>query len=683
MRLFIAEKPSLGRAIAQCLPAPGQPVGRPATHIVAGQDVVTWCFGHLLEMAEPEAYGPEYKKWAFDSLPIIPAQWKLAPRKDAAAQIKAIKGLLKDCAEVVHAGDPDREGQLLVDELLEWLGNRKPVCRIWLAALDEGSVRKALGSLRDNRDYALLKTAAELRQRGDWLVGMNLTRAYTLAGRRQGGDGVLSVGRVQTPTLALVVDRCLAIEQFVPKDFFNVAAAVALPQGAFTALWKPGDDVPADEEGRVADRRHAEAVRAKAEGAPAQVTRYEAKEREQAPPLPYSLSALQQAANRLHGLGAQAVLDAAQALYEAKLTTYPRTDCPHLPESQWADARRVAAGLPAEYAALAAQADFSLRPKAYDDRKVTAHHAIVPTGQPPGSLDERQRPVYDLVVRAYLAQFFPPSRQRDVRIVLDLAGEAFEATGTTPLEPGWKAVYAGQGGGDEMEEGNGEDPGAGQPEANAPGQPLPQAKPGDTGVCERAEVAARKTTPPALFTEGTLIAAMTRIHRLVDDLELKKRLKETSGIGTEATRAGIIETLKKRGFIAEKGRTLRDTPAGRALVQSLPGPVKSPGLTGLFEQLLKGVEEGTVSPGRFMEQQAAFVEKYVLHAREASLAAPPDADPAPICPVCNEGNLRRIKGKKGFFWGCTRFGDGCKATFEDQAGKPALTGSVSRRNRDA
>ena len=170
MRLFIAEKPSLGRAIAQCLPASGQPVGRPATHITAGDDVVTWCFGHLLEMAEPESYGEEYKKWSFDNLPIIPVEWKLEPRQEVAAQIKAIRTLLKECSEVVHAGDPDREGQLLVDELLDYLGNRKPVRRIWLSALDETSVRRALAGLRDNRDYARLKTAAELRQRGDWLV---------------------------------------------------------------------------------------------------------------------------------------------------------------------------------------------------------------------------------------------------------------------------------------------------------------------------------------------------------------------------------------------------------------------------------------------------------------------------------------------------------------------------------
>ena len=690
MRLFIAEKPSLGRAIAQCLPASGQPVGRPATHITAGDDVVTWCFGHLLEMAEPESYGEEYKKWSFDNLPIIPVEWKLEPRQEVAAQIKAIRTLLKECSEVVHAGDPDREGQLLVDELLDYLGNRKPVRRIWLSALDETSVRRALAGLRDNRDYARLKTAAELRQRGDWLVGMNLTRAYTLAGRRQGGDAVLSVGRVQTPTLALVVGRCLAIEGFAPKDFFTVAAVFSIPSpghadrstktNPFSATWKPNEGIPADEEGRVLDRRHADAVRNKVEGRPALVAHFEAKEREQAPPLPFSLSALQQAANKQHGLGAQAVLDVAQELYEARLTTYPRTDCAHLPESQWHEARQVLAGLPAEYAALARQADASLRSQAFNDKKITAHHAIVPTGQRPGQLTEPQRLVYDLIVRAYLAQFFPPYRFRDTRIIMDVAGETFEASGATPLQSGWKAVYAVQD--DEEEDSRQTVQQTGQTDAGGKGNPLPALKTGDAGICGQAETIAKKTTPPSHYTEGTLIAAMTRIHQIVEDPELKKRLKETAGIGTEATRAGIIETLKKRRFIVEKGKKLVDTPTGRALIQALPEPVKSPGLTGLFEQLLKGVEEGTVSPDRFLEQQIAFVRRYVTHAAEIRTAslAPTAADAqATACPACGQGGLRRIKGKNGFFWGCTRYAEGCKATYPDRKGKPALEAQAQKQ----
>ena len=230
MRLFIAEKPSLGRAISQYLPAKGiQQGGGPgkgATHIVAGNDVISWCFGHLLEMAEPDDYNPSYKRWSFNTLPIVPEAWRLLPRESAKAQINAIKLLLAKCDVVINAGDPDREGQLLVDELLEYLGNKKPVQRIWLSALDENNVRKALANMKDNADYANLKASTEARQRGDWLVCMNLTRAYTLAGQQSGYQGVLSIGRVQTPTLALVVNRDLLIENFSPKDFHTVTAVI-------------------------------------------------------------------------------------------------------------------------------------------------------------------------------------------------------------------------------------------------------------------------------------------------------------------------------------------------------------------------------------------------------------------------------------------------------------------------
>jgi DNA topoisomerase-3 len=320
------------------------------------------------------------------------------------------------------------------------------------------------------------------------------------------------------------------------------------------------------------------------------------------------------------------------------------------------------------------QANPALRSPVWNDAKVTAHHAIIPTGQTPALLSERQHRIYDLIVRAYLAQFFPPYRYREIRIQLDVVGEIFKATGQTPLAPGWKVVY-----GREAEDGEPDDKSR---------QILPMLKVGDTGRCEHAEVLAKKTTPPLYFTEGTLIAAMTRIHQLVEDPDLKKRLKETAGMGTEATRAGIIETLKKRRFIVEHGKTLRDTPAGRHLIQALPEPVKSPGLTGLFEQLLKGIEEGTVAPERFLSQQIGFVEKYVQHAREAELTIAPltpktgrtKSEPQG-CPACGQGQLRRIKGKTGYFWGCSRFRDGCQAIFPDRAGAPASTGTTRRSSR--
>lgn len=613
MRLFIAEKPSLGKAIAQFLPVRGSsqgPAGKPPTHIVAGDDVVTWCFGHLLEMAQPEDYDAAYKQWSFDTLPMVPEQWLLVPKDSAKDQIKAIKALLAKATSVVNAGDPDREGQLLVDELLEHLGNTKPVKRIWLASLDETNVRKALGDLRDNRDYRNLKLSAESRQRGDWLVGMNLTRAYTMAGRRGGYEGVLSVGRVQTPTLALVVNRDLAIENFQPKDFYQVQASIKAAGGTFSARWKPSDVVPVDESGRLLDKTVADSVAAKVSGQAGKVVQFEAVEKKQAAPLPFSLSSLQLLANRKFGLGAQEVLDIAQELYEAKLTTYPRSDCNYLPETQLGDAAKILAGLPAEYADLVRQADPSRKSSAWNDSKITAHHAIIPTGQS-AQLQGKQAQVFDLIVRAYLAQFFAPYTYRQTSIVLDVAGETFAASGKVPLSPGWKAVYGAM-----VEDEDESEDKAGDSDAK---QTLPALRDGEAVTCESASCQSKKTTPPARFTEGTLIQAMTNIHQLVEDPELKKRLKETAGIGTEATRAGILETLKKRKFFIEKGKQIISSDAGRKLVLALPEKVKSPGLTGLFEQLLDGIAEGKITADQFLAKQKEFVAKYVEEAKTANI----------------------------------------------------------------
>ena len=668
MRLFIAEKPSLGRAIAQYLPAKGIPQGgqgRNVTHIVAGNDVVSWCFGHLLEMAEPDDYNPSYKRWSFNTLPIIPAEWRLLPRDAAKVQINTIKLLLAKCDSIVHAGDPDREGQLLVDELLDFLGNTKPVERIWLSALDESNVRKALANLKDNALYMNLKASAEARQRGDWLVGMNLTRAYTLAGQQGGYQGVLSVGRVQTPTLALVVNRDLSIENFIPRDFFAVIASIQAVNGNFIARWKPSETVPVDEAGRVLDQQIADGIATKTAGKPGHVVSFVAAKKKQAAPLPFSLSTLQAMANKKLGLGAQDVVDIAQSLYESKVTTYPRTDCNYLPESQFADASKILASLPAEYEAFVKLADTSLKSGAWNDKKITAHHAIIPTGHP-ANLSGKQQQVFDLIVRAYLAQFFPAFTYCETSIVLSIEDETFTASGKVPLLPGWKVVY----GAIEEETTSGA-------KEKGDKQTLPFVKKGEAVECTDTKVEFKKTTPPARFTEGTLIQAMTNIHNIVDDPELKRRLKETAGIGTEATRAGIIETLKKRVFIAEKGKQIISTEAGRRLIAALPNSVKSPGLTGLFEQLLDGIAEGRFSMEQFLKKQSEFVTKFVNHAKVSNLGLPP----AYPCPVCQVGHLRRRTNNAGVIsWFCVRSQDGCSALFPNQNGKPDLTGLSLQRN---
>ncbi|EDM82078.1 DNA topoisomerase 3 [Limnobacter sp. MED105] len=665
MRLFIAEKPSMGKEIAKNLGGKmvnQGPAGKPPTHIEVGGDVVTWGFGHLLEMAPPEHYSEAFKKWSFDTLPIEPKSFELLPKSNAKAQISTIKALLKKASTVVNAGDPDREGQWVVDSLLEHFGNTKPVQRIILQALDEVSVKKALANLQPNTSPQFIgwKNSAIGRQRSDWFWGMNLTRAHTLVSNVKGQ--VVSIGRVQTPTLGLVVARDLAIENFKPKDFYAVSAQIVGAEPVFSAKWKPSDAVPVDESGRVLDANIAQTVCAKIKSQTASVTAFEAVDKKQSAPLPYSLSSLQLAASKKLGLGAQRVLDIAQTLYEQKLTSYPRTDCPYLPESQHASAELIAKCLPEKYSELVKGASFSIKSGAWNDSKVTAHHGIIPTGQK-ANLSGELAAVYDMIVLAYLAQFYPPFVYKQTTISLEVAGEKFTASGKAPISQGWKVVF----GSEESEEGEDK-------------QTLPVLQVGQSLICETAQVDAKKTTPPLRFTEGTLIQAMTNVHQLVDDPEIKKRLKETAGIGTEATRANIIETLKMRKFIEipdsgkDKGK-LVSTQNGRKLIAKLPDSLKSAGITGLFEQALESVAKGETSLDVFMEKQTAFVKKYVEMARKeapATASASTPVAPSVGCPVCEKGKLRLLNGSKGAFWGCSGFRDGCKTTCPDLSGKPDL-----------
>ncbi len=353
MRLFLAEKPSLGRAIADVLPPPHT---KTRTFIECGHgNVVAWCAGHILETAPPEAYAPAYKSWRLDDLPIAPTAWKLAV--SAPALLKVIKALLKDATRVVHAGDPDREGQLLVDEVLLFLGYRGPVDRLLVRDLRPDAVRRALGALEPNAKYRPLYESALARQRADWLYGMNMTRLYTLLGRNGGYDGVLSVGRVQTPLLGLIVARDRAIEEFKPVPYYAVSATMQVATGAsFRARWVPGAAVEAhlDEDKHLLSKAVAENIRARTQGLSGIATACSQDKKSEAPPLPYALADLQVDAAQRLGLSAQAVLDACQSLYETRcLITYPRSDCSYLPEGHFAQAKEVVDAIRAHAPTLA------------------------------------------------------------------------------------------------------------------------------------------------------------------------------------------------------------------------------------------------------------------------------------------------------------------------------------------
>jgi DNA topoisomerase-3 len=589
MILYIAEKPSLGRAIADVLPKPHKK--EDGCIRAANGDVVSWCFGHLLELAQPDEYDPVFKAWRMEHLPILPDQWLLKPKTKTRKQIALLRRLTKEADQIVHAGDPDREGQLLVDEIISYLKvpnyKRDAMKRCLISDLNPNAVKKSLAQLRENREFIPLSTSALARSRADWIYGINLTRAYTLQGRRAGYRGVLSVGRVQTPVLGLVVRRDLAIDEFVSKPFYEVVAHLQTNNGeTFTAKWQPSEACQKwqDEEGRVLSKALAENVVSRIQNQPCTVTDLEKKPKRNAPPLPYNLSALQIDANKRFGLSAQEVLDTCQALYERhKLITYPRSDCRYLPEEHFSEACSVVAAVNihcSELAKVSGQLDLSRKGKAWNDKKVEAHHAIIPTSKKTdfSRLSQYEKNVYELVARQYLAQFMLDYRYNETKVSVEIAGGLFKSTSKQLLELGWKQLFTSQ-------QGQVDDNG-GSNEREEVGKLLPDLTVGEILSCTAGKLMEKMTQPPKHFTDATLLAAMTGIARYVEDSEVKKVLKETDGLGTEATRAGIIELLFKRGFLVRIGKAIHSTEAGRALISSLPDASTKPDMTAQWEVTL-------------------------------------------------------------------------------------------------
>ncbi|MDA5534344.1 DNA topoisomerase III [Yersinia mollaretii] len=608
MRLFIAEKPSLARAIADILPKPHR---RGDGFIACGNDqMVTWCVGHLLEQAQPDAYDSRYARWSLADLPIIPDKWQLQPRPSVSKQLNVIKQLLQQADEVVHAGDPDREGQLLVDEVLDYLDlvaeKRQNVRRCLINDLNPQAVERAVERLRYNREFIPLCVSALARARADWLYGINMTRAYTILGRNAGYDGVLSVGRVQTPVLGLVVRRDEEIEDFIPKDFFEVKAHIITPADErFIAQWQPSDSCESyqDEEGRLLHRPLAEHVVNRITGQPAFVTSYNDKRESETAPLPFSLSTLQIEAAKRFGLSAQQVLDICQRLYEThKLITYPRSDCRYLPEEHFAGRHSVLNAISIHQADLLPLEvmDSDRRNRCWDDKKVDAHHAIIPTARASKvNLTTDEGKVYRLVAQQYLMQFCPDAQFRKCVIELDIAGGKFVAKARFLAEAGWRTLL----GSKERDEEN-------------EGAPLPVVEKGAELLCERGEVVERQTQPPRPFTDASLLSAMTGIARFVQDKDLKKVLRATDGLGTEATRAGIIELLFKRTFLFKKGRYIHASPAGRALIHALPDIAARPDMTAHWESTLTQISEKNCRYQDFMQPLVATLQDLISQAKQ-------------------------------------------------------------------
>jgi DNA topoisomerase III len=684
MRLFIAEKPELARAIAEGLGGGKRKEG----YFDCGDDRVAWCYGHMLQLLDPEDYDPRHRNWNMDTLPIVNIPWRRKPAGDAAkqAQLEIIVDLLKAADSVVHAGDPDEEGQLLVDEILDHAGCRVPVARLLINDNNIKVVRRQLGAMGDNRAFAALSAAAEARSVGDQLYGFNLTRGYTLAARAGGYQGLVSVGRVQTPVLGLVVRRCRESAAHKPAYYYTVAGQFEFAGICFSARYRCESGDPVDAEGRLSDVKHAARIAAFVGGQPARIVSAATSQAVTPPPLPYNLLKLQIDAARKFGLKPGEVKEITQALREKhRLITYNRSDCQYLSDEQHADAPAVLAAVARTAPALAGaaeRADPALRGRAFNSAKVSAHHAIVPTQcvADLAALTEREQNVYQLVARAYVAQFWPEHRHDSTELLVETAGHRFAVRAAVTTAPGWRELYTNDTGNEELEDGSAD------MEAD-----LRALAEGQTGECVSARADRGETRPPALYTMPSLLLDLTRVARYIRDERLREILiakddgkeGEHGGIGTPATRDTIIATLFQRGYLIEKRRQIIATPQGEALYDVLPDAAKYPDMTAIWHEQQAAIRAGAYDVTSFIQELVEHIADEIAAIRKNGLVMAAGDN---FCPSCGKP-LRRIprKGRDAFFWGCSGYAAGCTFTCSDRDGQPDLArlqrGSSRRRRR--
>ncbi|HEY0754733.1 MAG TPA: DNA topoisomerase 3 [Ktedonobacteraceae bacterium] len=668
MRLFIAEKPELAKAIVEGLGGGRRKEG----YYDCGNDAVTWCFGHMLQLLDPEDYDERYATWRMDDLPIAPLPWRKKPAAGKSAQLRIITQLLKQAESVVHAGDPDDEGQLLIDEILAYTHCRLPIKRLLINDNNTKVVRKALANLRDNSEFAGLSASAEARSVGDQLYGYNLTRAYTLAARKVGYQGVLSVGRVQTPILGLVVRRDREFEAHI-KSFYYYVTGQFLVQGlAFPARYQTAEGDPVDDKGRLIDQKYAQGIADAVKGKAAHLVSVETKQKEQPAPLPYNLLHLQSDAARKFGFKPDQVKNITQTLREKhRLITYNRSDCEYLNDEQHADAPGVLAAIAQTAPMLApasAAANPALKSRAFNSSKVSAHHAIIPTENTAdlANLSTGERQIYILIARAYVAQFWPTHQYDQTDVLVEVAGRRFACRSRVTTRPGWLALYRSDMSNEEVQ--------SDERDLNL-ALDMRALQTGQRGICTDATADQLETKPRPLYTTATLLTDLTRVAKYIRDERLRKLLQEKDkskegehgGIGTPATRDSILVTLFERGYLVEQGKTIVSTTTGRQFYDTLPDQAKYPDMTALWHEQQKAIQAGERDTASFIRELIEYITGEVGTVKEHGIGITVET---PRCPVCQKP-LRRIKGSKGFFWGCTGFSEGCTFSCQDKNGKPA------------
>lgn len=695
MIVCIAEKPSVAEDIAKIIGATQRHrVGRNAGYFEGNGYQVTWTFGHLCELKDPEQYTPYWKTWSLSALPMIPERFGIRLKEGVGEQFGVIRELFGKAERIINCGDAGQEGELIQRWVMQKASAQCPVERLWISSMTEEAIREGFAQLRPQEEYRGLYEAGLCRAIGDWLLGMNATRLYTLkfGDRSRRGAQPLSIGRVQTPTLALIVHRQQEIERFVPEPYWVLSTVYR--DTTFTARLDTGEE---EEEGKTAerertenkgaakrgftDRAEAEAALRAIENTPFTVTAVTKKKGSEAPPRLFDLTALQVECNRKFGYGADLTLEIVQQLYEAKYTTYPRVDTTFLPDDMYGKSKGILNGLSGLYGDLLTPLrgeKLRKSKKVFDSSKVTDHHAIIPTGVPPRALTDVQRRVYDLIARRFIAVFYPDCRFATTTVDGEAADVPFRATGKVILDEGWRAVFRRDATKDEN-----------TPQRADEERTLPNFTKGESGP-HTPTLTAKETTPPKPFTEATLLRAMETAGRTVDNEELRDALKE-NGIGRPSTRAAIIQTLFRRGYIRRRNKSLEATPTGVELIGVIKEELlKSAELTGQWENKLRRIEHHDYSAQQFIAELKQMVCELVdtvlrdanprrvtasasaeLPARltakkgestTATATAPPNEKPkrkviraGSPCPQCGEGKV--LKGKTAY--GCSRWKEGC------------------------
>lgn len=636
MIVCVAEKPSVGRDIARVLGATTQHDG----YLEGNGYCVTWTFGHLCALLDPNEYNEQWKSWNLSSLPMIPPRFgiKVTADKGVQKQFGIIKGLIAQADEVINCGDAGQEGELIQRWVYQKAGCRVPVKRLWISSLTEDAIREGFRQLKDQQEYRRLYEAGLMRAIGDWLLGMNATRAYTL--RFAQGTGrdrqVLSIGRVQTPTLALIVKRQHEIEHFVPRTYWELKTLYR--DTFFAAQLKAEEDDYA-----ITTLEQGQALVDSIKDKPLTITSVEKKKGTEFAPRLFDLTSLQVECNKLYSFSADETLRLIQSLYEKHVTTYPRVDTTYLSEDIYPKVPATLAGIKDFYPQitplLPLKADggkgtqsLPKSKKVFDNKKVTDHHAIIPTGQRPDNLSEQERKVYDLVALRFIAAFYPDCEVANTTVLAKAGDIDFKVTGRQILKPGWREVFAKAKVEDE--------------DSNEEQKTLPAFTKGESGP-HTPQLKEKTTTPPKYYTEATLLRAMETAGKTVDDEELRDAMKE-NGIGRPSTRAAIIEKLFQRKYIVREKKNIRATELGINLIHTIISPLlKSAELTGRWEKKLREIERGDYTAQQFLDELKQMTTEVVREVK---------ADKSGMrCPVCGRGIV--IRGKTRY--GCSRWREGC------------------------